>query len=61
MRALIRRLSAPANESQLALALAMSVAVMSFLLWGLLWQGAIISKQRDLIRWLWALRGGHLG
>jgi hypothetical protein len=60
MRAFIRRLSAPASESQLGLALAMSIVMMSFLLWGLLWQGEIIAKQRDLIHWLWSLRGGGL-
>jgi len=53
MRAFIRRLSAPASESQMGLALAMSIVMMSFLLWGLLWQGEVIAKLRDLIRWLW--------
>ena len=61
MRSLIRRLSIPASESQLSVALALSVLVMSFLLWGIVWQSEIIAKQRALIRWLWSLHGGHIG
>jgi len=60
MRAIIRRLSIPASESQLSIALALSVAVMSLLLWGLLWQDSIIHQQREAIRWLWSLHGGHI-
>ncbi|MFZ0821069.1 MAG: hypothetical protein WAM91_13440 [Candidatus Acidiferrales bacterium] len=61
MRTLIQRLKIPATESQLSVALALSVLVMSLLLWGIIWQSDIITKQRDLIRWLWSLRGGHTG
>jgi hypothetical protein len=60
MRALIRRLSIPASESHLSVALALSVLVMSLLLWGIVWQSDIIAKQRDVIRWLWSLHGGHM-
>ena len=60
MRALIKRLSIPASESQLSVALALSVLVMSFLLCGIVWQSEIIAKQRDVIRWLWSLHGGHI-
>jgi hypothetical protein len=61
MRALIRRLSIPASESQLSVALALSVVVMSLLLWGIIWQADIITKQRDAIRYLWSIHGGHTG
>ena len=49
----LRRLAMPANESQLALALAVSMVVMAALLCGLLWQSSVITYQRDLIRWMW--------
>jgi hypothetical protein len=56
-----RRWSIPATESQLSVALALSVLVMSGLLWGILWQANIIAQQREAIRWLWSLHGGHIG
>jgi hypothetical protein len=61
MRALIAKLKVPASESQLSLALALSVLVMSGLLWGLLWQSNIIAQQREAIRYLFSLHGGHIG
>ncbi len=61
MRALIQRLKIPATESQLSVALALSVLVMSLLLYGILWESNIITQQRDAIRWLWSLHGGHMG
>jgi len=61
MRALIAKLKVPASESQLSLALALSVVVMSGLLWGLLWQSNIIAQQREAIRYLFSLHGGHSG
>jgi hypothetical protein len=61
MRALIAKLKVPASESQLSLALALSVLVMSGLLWALLWQSNIITQQREAIRYLWSLHGGHIG
>jgi len=61
MRALISKLKIPASESQLSLALGLSVLVMSGLLWALLWQSNIIAEQREAIRYLWSLHGGHIG
>jgi hypothetical protein len=61
MRAIISKLKVPASESQLSLALALSVVVMSGLLWAILWQSNIISQQREAIRYLWSLHGGHIG
>lgn len=49
-------LRAPASESQLAVALCVSLVVMSLLLCGILWQSDVISEQRDVIRWLWEFR-----
>jgi hypothetical protein len=61
MRALVARLKVPASESQLSLALALSVLVMAGLLWAILWQSNIIVQQREAIRYLWSLHGGHIG
>jgi hypothetical protein len=61
MRAIIAKLKIPASESQLSLALGLSVLVMSGLLWALLWQSNIIASQRESIRYLWSLHGGHIG
>jgi hypothetical protein len=61
MRALISKLKIPASESQLSLALGLSVLVMSALLWAILWQSNIIAQQRESIRYLWSLHGGHIG
>jgi hypothetical protein len=61
MRAIIAKLKVPASESQLSLALGLSVLVMSGLLWALIWQSNIILQQREAIRYLWSLHGGHIG
>jgi hypothetical protein len=61
MRTLIARMKVPASESQLSLALGLSVLVMSGLLWAILWQSNIIVQQREAIRYLWSLHGGHMG
>jgi|CZKC01.1.fsa_nt_gi hypothetical protein len=61
VRALIQKLKIPATESQLSLALGLSVLVMSGLLWAVLWQSNIIAQQREAIRYLWSLHGGHIG
>jgi hypothetical protein len=61
MRAIISRLKVPASESQLSLALGLSVVVMSGLLWAILWQSNIIVQQREAIKYLWSLHGGHIG
>jgi hypothetical protein len=55
---LLRRLSVPAGDSQLALALALAALAMSLMLWAILWQSNVIVYQRDLIRWLWTARSG---
>ena len=55
---LLRRLALPASESQMAVALGLSMVMMALLLWALLWQSSIISYQRDLIRWLWNSKAG---
>lgn len=60
MRALIQKLTVPASESQMGIALAISIAMMSFLLWGLLWQSSVITHQREIIRWMASLHG-HVG
>ena len=61
MRALLSKLKVPASESQLSVALGLSVLVMSALLWAILWQSNIIAQQRESIRYLWSLHGGHIG
>ena len=61
MRTLIAKMKIPASESQLSLALGLSVLVMSALLWAILWQSNIIAQQRESIRYLWSLHGGHIG
>jgi hypothetical protein len=54
----LRRLSVPASESHLGLALGLSMVIMAMLLCAVLWQSNIIVTQRDLIRWLWNLKTG---
>jgi hypothetical protein len=49
----MRRLTAPASESHMALALAASLVLMGVMLVALCWQSNIIVNQRDLIRALW--------
>jgi hypothetical protein len=61
VRTLINKLRIPATESQLSVALGLSVLVMSGLLWAILWQSNIISQQRESIRYLLSLHGGHVG
>ena len=51
-----RRLTIPASESQLSIALALALVVMSVLLWGVVWQADIISHQRQVIKTLWNAR-----
>ncbi len=55
---LVRRLSVPATESQVTLALVVSLILMSVLLWGVMWQSGIIGYQQQLIRELWQGRFG---
>jgi hypothetical protein len=55
----IRRLSLPASESHVGVALALCVLVMALLLCGIMWQSGVINYQRDLIRLLWEGRFGN--
>lgn len=54
----LRRLKAPASESQVELALALSLVIMAAMLFGLLWQSSIIAFQQELIRSLWLKYAG---
>ena len=54
----VRRLSVPASESQLGLALVVAAVLMAAMLWAILWQANIISYQRELIR---TLSGSGMG
>jgi hypothetical protein len=51
---MLRRLTVPASESHLAIALVLSVVTMSLMLYAILWQSGVIETQRDLIRMIWA-------
>ncbi len=55
---LLRRLTVPATESQMAVALAISAVAMGLMLWAILWQSDVIAYQRDVIRWMWSLKFG---
>ncbi len=55
---LLRRLSVPASESQMAVALSVCAVAMSLMLWMILWQSDIIVYQRDVIRWMWSWKYG---
>ena len=55
---LLRRLSVPASESQMSVALGLCAVTMGLMLWALLWQADIIAHQREMIRWLWAWKFG---
>ena len=54
----LRRLTVPAAESHLAMALALAAATMALMLWVILWQSDVILYQRDVIRWMWNSRLG---
>ena len=58
MLRVFRRLSVPASESHLAMALAVAAATMGLMLWAILWQSNVILYQRDVIRWMWNARVG---
>lgn len=58
MSSLIRRLSIPANESQMAIALGFCAVTMSLMLWAILWQSDLIAYQQDVIRWMWSWKFG---
>jgi len=61
VRTIMKKLTIPASESHLSVALGLSVLVMSGLLWAILWQSNIIQQQRESIRYLLSLHGGHVG
>ncbi len=46
----IRRLLAPASDSQMEMALGLAAVALSLMLWALLWQSDVIHYQRDVIR-----------
>jgi len=49
---LVQRLRLPASESHMALVLALSAVTMSLMLWIILWQSDVISRQHDVIQLL---------
>ena len=53
MNTLRRVFSIPASESQLTVALSLSLVAMAALLWGILWQADVIDYQRQVIKFLW--------
>ena len=55
---LLRRLTVPATESQMAVALGLCALVMSLMLWMIIWQSDVIAYQRDVIRWMWSWKYG---
>jgi len=54
----IRRLSVPAVESHLEMALAVAAVTLALMLWVIIWQSNVIIYQRDIIRWMWDARIG---
>lgn len=55
---LSQKLRLPASESSTGIVLTACVVTMGLLSIALIWQAEIISRQRDLIRWLQAARFG---
>jgi len=51
-------LQLPANESSVSLVLSLSVVVLGFMSVALVWQAEIIANQREVIRWLEAMKIG---
>ena len=58
MAYLRRFLPLPANESSLGLVLSLSVVALGLMSIALVWQAEIISNQREVIRWLEAMKIG---
>ena len=50
---LFRRMTEPASESHMGIALSVAAVTLALMLWALLWQSNVIIYQRDLIRELW--------
>jgi hypothetical protein len=53
-----RFLQLPANESSLGLVLSLSVVALGLMSIALVWQAEIIANQREMIRWLEAMKMG---
>jgi hypothetical protein len=53
-----RFLQLPANESSVGLVLSVSVVVLGLMSIALVWQAEIIANQREVIRWLEAMKIG---
>ena len=58
MAYLRRFLQLPANEPSISLVLSLSIVVLGFLSLALVWQAEIIANQREVIRWLEAMKIG---
>jgi hypothetical protein len=54
----IRKLSVPASDSHLGLALGVAAVAMALMLWAIVWQANVIAYQRDLIHWMTSARIG---
>jgi len=52
-----RRLSEPATESHMGIALAVAAVTLALMLWAIIWQADVIIYQRNLIRDLWGAFG----
>jgi hypothetical protein len=59
MTRLIRALRLPASESHANVLLAICLFAMSVMSVAIAWQAAIIANQRDVIRWLEAMKFLH--
>ena len=58
MNRILRRLSEPAQQSHLGMALGVAALTMALLLWAVLWQATVIAHQREVIRMLWNAHSG---
>jgi hypothetical protein len=55
---MFRRLTVPAEESHLGLALVVAAVMMGLMLCAIVWQSNIIGNQRDIIQWIWNVKFG---
>jgi hypothetical protein len=55
---MFRRLTVPATESHLGLALIVAAVMMGLMLCAIVWQSNIIDSQRDIIRLMWSAKFG---
>jgi hypothetical protein len=56
IKQLRRMMTIPATESQMAVALGLSLVMMALLLCGVVWQSEVITYQRTIIKFLWNYR-----